>query len=530
MEYYSIYENKIKIGTQKEELHAKQFVIGDENHKDTQQLFLYVLKYFIEKYNTLSEEKLKKEGIFYMKQEKVILGNITEELFQTYKTYKELFNGLMAGNSGLFREYNPKLDDNKNKAWSENNDKKWESRNFLENSTKDYISQTNGCLTTISEKPSKPIIDRNKKLKYDLDHFSCYYNGMYFEHIALETFFKLIDEKYDKLDNNLISLLPRIIFYKKKKPGNKYDDDSCGFSEIDCAFVLKEKDKIQFEPEKITCFDNYNIEDEYQFFNVNNVTNLEIEKDNVVILEVKSHWEELIIKGKNNRIINRLIQFIKKAMNFVNLYRKLKLIEENQKIVLIYLYDNSMYYNFSSEKKNIIDAYKEANKINNLKLYIAYFQPYLKIMNSFDRVKKLRELNEIVLNQQVEVEKQKMIIKQQKVEREEEKQRLEQEQEKLRTKNEQLEEKIRNLENELENMKKLNYLRTDSENELKHAEDKKYIDISEFHRMIEEIKNNFDERLKILEQSKENNKNGKKYSITSISNTISSLKDKGSDN
>ena len=115
--------------------------------------------------------------------------------------------------------------------------------------------------------------------------------------------------------------------------------------------MLKEKDKIQFEPEKITCFDNYNIEDEYQFFNVNNVTNLEIEKDNVVILEVKSHWEELIIKGKNNRIINRLIQFIKKAMNFVNLYRKLKLIGENQKIVLIYLYDNSMYYNFSSEKK-----------------------------------------------------------------------------------------------------------------------------------------------------------------------------------
>ena len=322
--------------------------------------------------------------------------------------------------------------------------------------------------------------------------------------------------------------------------------------------MLKEKDKIQFEPEKITCFDNYNIEDEYQFFNVNNLTNLEIEKDNVVILEVKSHWEELIIKGKNNRIINRLIQFIKKAMNFVNLYRKLKLIGENQKIVLIYLYDNSMYYNFSSEKKNIIDAYKEANKINNLKLYIAYFQPYLKIMNPFDRVKKLRELNEIVLNQQVEMERQKIIINQQQAEREEERQRLEQEraereeerqrmkqeraereeewqrleqeQEKLRTKNEQLEEKIRNLENELENMNKLNYLRTDSENELKHAEDKKYIDISEFHRMLEEIKNNFDERLKILEQSKENNKNGKKYSITSISNTISSLKDKGSDN
>ena len=117
---------------------------------------------------------------------------------------------------------------------------------------------------------------------------------------------------------------------------------------------------------------------------------------------------------------------------------------------------------------------------------------------------------------------------------------MEQEQEKLRTKNEQLEEKIRNLENELENMKKLNYLRTDSENELKHADDKKNIDISEFHRMIEEIKKNFDERLKILEQSQENNtknneeennKNGKKYSITSISTTTTiSLNNKGSNN
>ena len=56
-----------------------------------------------------------------MEDEKVLLGSITEELVQTYKTYKELFNGLMSGNSGLFREYDPRLDNDNYKALSEKN-------------------------------------------------------------------------------------------------------------------------------------------------------------------------------------------------------------------------------------------------------------------------------------------------------------------------------------------------------------------------------------------------------------------------
>ena len=46
---------------------------------------------------------------------------------------------------------------------------------------------------------------------------------MYFESIALETFFKLIDDEYDNVNNNseLISFLPRIIFFKKNSEKTK---------------------------------------------------------------------------------------------------------------------------------------------------------------------------------------------------------------------------------------------------------------------------------------------------------------------
>ena len=52
-------------------------------------------------------------------------------------------------------------------------------------------------------------------------------------------------------------------------------------------------------------------------------------------------------------------------MNFVDLYRKLNLVEKHQKIVLIYLYDNSMHFDVINENDNLIQAYSYANRINN---------------------------------------------------------------------------------------------------------------------------------------------------------------------
>ena len=138
---------------------------------------------------------------------------------------------------------------------------------------------------------------------------------MYFESIALETFFKLIDDKYDIFDNDkkLISFLQRIIFFmneEKNKCEITEEKEFYGYSEIDCVFVLKGKEEVTMEKEKITCFNNFYSKDEIVFFNENNFVNLRIEKDNVAFLEVKSRFESVIEKDDKANI---LIKFINKA-------------------------------------------------------------------------------------------------------------------------------------------------------------------------------------------------------------------------
>ena len=242
---------------------------------------------------------------------------------------------------------------------------------------------------------------------------------MYFESIALETFFKLIDDKYDIVenDNKFISFLPRIIFYtknskNKKNSINNKEKDSFGFSELDCVFVLNKDEKVNIEKEKITCFDKFDTIDENVFFNEKNFVNLTIEKDNVVFMEVKSRFESVMDK---NDCTNILIKFINKTLKFVKYYEKLNLIKNEQKLVLIFLYNNSMYYNIKVENSNIEDAYKAIKDNKRIKLYIAYFQPYLKLMNSYQRIRAIKDLNKKVeeqKNRQAKLENQISIMKQ----------------------------------------------------------------------------------------------------------------------
>ena len=133
-----------------------------------------------------------------------------------------------------------------------------------------------------------------KKIEYNLNHFSLYFNGMYFESIALETFFKLVDDKYDIVGNNknIISFLPRILFFSNNSKEalsykeNKNGKDFYGYSEIDCVFVLNEKEQVTIEKEKITCFSDFDIDEEILFFNTENFVDLKIEKENVVFMEI----------------------------------------------------------------------------------------------------------------------------------------------------------------------------------------------------------------------------------------------------
>ena len=477
-DYDDFCENEIINGTKKEELDVNQFVIGDQKHKNTQQLFLYVLKSFIEKYNNLSEEKIKEEGIFYLEDEKVLLGSITEELVQNYKTYKELFNGLMTGNSGLFREYDPILDNDNYKALSETKYKKriyYYNYWFVDSCKKFYENKT---VISAEMLDFNIYYNKIKKIEYDLNHFAFYFNGMYFEHIATETLFKLISDNCDKEyinknNNKIISLLPRIMFYMKNADSTKIT--SSGFNEIDCAFILKEK--VEIEKEKITCLNKFSEKKDTKFYNVHNFSNLIIEKDNVVIIEVKSHWETIV--GKKGNI---LIQFIDKAMKFVDYYRRLNLITEEQKVVLIYLYNNSIYYDLHTENDGVLCAYEYLrNYYKGSQLYISYFQPYLKLMNAYERANKLRELND----------------------------KLEMLQEGQINLLNKLEEKDK----EIEKMKN-NYAQQFN----KAIEEMKNNYAQQFNKEIEKMRNDYDKKFKEMEekiQNQNNNQNRKKNSLTS---------------
>ena len=397
--------NEIRIGDDK--LNPKQFILNEKDNKKKQELFHSVLKALVEKYNTVNEEERRKEGIFYLKNYNILLGSINKEVVQSYYNYKTLFDGLMTGKSMFFREYDSQVDNNSNKAFSENNARKKEDFFLIMSEFKekwDYLTNNNFDLSDYKER-----ILMKKKLVHNLRYFSFYFNGMYFESIALETFFKLIDDEYDNVNNNseLISFLPRVIFFKKnsqkakKYNVNKKGKNFLGFSEIDCAFVFKKEEKVKIEKEKIACFNKFDIRDEYDFFNENNFVNLTIEKDNIVFLEVKSNLESFIDKDSRKNI---LIKFIRKALKFVKYYEELCLIQNNQKIVLIFLYNNTMHYNIKAENNNVEEAYNLIKGNERIKLYIAFFQPYMKLINSYERVKQLKNMNVKSHNQQEQIQ------------------------------------------------------------------------------------------------------------------------------
>lgn len=118
-------------------------------------------------------------------------------------------------------------------------------------------------------------------------------------------------------------------------------------------------------------------------------------------MEVKSNLESFIDKDSRKNI---LIKFIRKALKFVKYYEELCLIQNNQKIVLIFLYNNTMHYNIKAENNNVEEAYNLIKGNERIKLYIAFFQPYMKLINSYERVKQLKNMNVKIHNQQEQIQ------------------------------------------------------------------------------------------------------------------------------
>ena len=163
-----------------EKLYIKQFEING-NEKTNQELFHYVLKLLIDRYNALGHEKSKEEGIYYLKDKHLLLSNIIEEYIQGYKQYKELFTDLMTKSGNFYPKYDPKKP--KKKAISTKNgyDNKWEIHsNYFNNSSKNN-SAKNAKFIQNFKTYYESRINKEKEVIYNLNHFCSYFNGMFFE-------------------------------------------------------------------------------------------------------------------------------------------------------------------------------------------------------------------------------------------------------------------------------------------------------------------------------------------------------------
>ena len=80
-----------------------------------------------------------------------------------------------------------------------------------------------------------------------------------------------------------------------------------------------------------------------------------------------------------------------------------------------------MYYDVFNENFKIRKVYNDLEKTKNIKLYIAYFQPYLKVMAAYERVNKLKNLENQI--EEFKKEQIKLIEKNNKLHAESEKQK-----------------------------------------------------------------------------------------------------------
>ena len=409
---------------EKKLLQVEKFQLKKNYHA----LFYSVLCSIINIYNEVPKKESEKKGIYFLEEEKVLLANITKDLVESYYEYEKLFQNLMGGKNTLFQKFSPEFDKMSNGSWQNNKNHKYNialsnSSNNTSNNN-EVNNNDNKTTTSLLEKKHKCYITENlnnkkeSKIKNNLEEFSNYYNGIYFESMAIESLLRLIDENFsDEEDSkNSVIFLPRIIFYLEKKIKYQvYKADETkyyGYNEIDCAFILKNKETVVFKREMITFFKSFDAIEESEFFGINNFCELTLFKDDIVLIEVKSSWNELSKKEENKKDNgNKLEKFISRAKKFVYFYLKLELIKKTQRVVLIYLYNNSMYFNIEKENQEIKKAYELLKDEKNMELYIAYYQPYVKMFNSFQNIKQFRKLNQRLETQENEIEKLKQEMK-----------------------------------------------------------------------------------------------------------------------
>ena len=125
-----------------------------------------------------------------MKDKHIFLANLTEESILGYFKYKDLFEGLMAGKSKFFPEYDKDLDRRSHKSFSINYNNKIQPFISCKSDTNTIIN--NLSINSI-QLPKNKIIENEynyegTKIKYNLNRFSSYFNGLFSNQLLLKNF------------------------------------------------------------------------------------------------------------------------------------------------------------------------------------------------------------------------------------------------------------------------------------------------------------------------------------------------------
>ena len=133
---------------------------------------------------------------------------------------------------------------------------------------------------------------------------------------------------------------------------------------------------------------NLEVEKVSDLCNFQNCQDLDIKENSVVIMEIKSSRLNLYDCEQKK---NPLEYFVDNALLFIEIYKKLNLIEEKQDIIFIYMFNNSMAFNIKKDSRLIQNEIEKLNK-KNINLYIAFFQPYCKLLSFYEENRKYNNL------------------------------------------------------------------------------------------------------------------------------------------
>ena len=89
-------------------LSLDSFQLNCDENKKKQEMFHYALGNLIDTYNNYGEEECKKNNIYYIEsriENNSLLANISVNIMEDYYKYKDLFLGLLSGQTKFFSEY-----------------------------------------------------------------------------------------------------------------------------------------------------------------------------------------------------------------------------------------------------------------------------------------------------------------------------------------------------------------------------------------------------------------------------------------